>query len=51
MKIKQQFIIEMEIEDGESIEDAEARLFQELGDALRETGLLFRYGDSYPEVG
>ena len=50
MTIKQQFYIEMEMKDNETIEDAEARLFQELDDALRTTNLKFSYGDSYPEV-
>lgn len=51
MKIKQQIMIEMEMLNDETIEDAEARLDQELSDALRGTELNFRYGDSYPEVG
>lgn len=51
MKIKQQFYIELEMEDNENIEDAEAKLYQELTDALLGTPLKFRYGDSYPEVG
>ena len=51
MKIKQQIMIEMEMLDDETIEDAEARLDQVLSDALRGTELSFRYGDSYPEVG
>ena len=51
MKIKQQFIIEMEMQDEESIEDAEARLYVTLDDAFRGTDLRFTYGDSYPEVG
>ena len=51
MKIKQEIIVEMEMLDEETIEDAEARLDQELSDALRGTELNFRYGDSYSEVG
>lgn len=51
MKIKQQFILEMEMEENESIENAEVRLYEELSDALRETSLKFSYGNDYPEVG
>lgn len=50
MKIKQEFYIETEMLDNETIEDAEARLYQELYDALLTTNLRFSYGDSYPEV-
>lgn len=50
MKIKQEFYIETEMMENETIEDAEARLYQELSDALRKTNLKFSYGDSYPEV-